>query len=445
MPIVEMPNGDHVDFPDDMPKEQIKSMIAVKFPELAKQATSTTEALPGSLEQEQRLKEQPTTLSFDQGLGLGMRQGFKDVVTGIPQAFEDVAGTMSHSKDPRMAGIGSSLYNREFRATTQDAQAMNELKYQAQTGDSWGSGLGRGIGQAAATSLIPGGNIMNGAAAFGLQPSQMRTTPEEALAQRGEDAMTGAAVGLVAPSLTKMALKGAGKVVEKIGQKAEQAPIMESDTVREMGHQIYNDAAEKGGALKPDYANKYFDEMAKTTQNEHGKATRGTDEISSLNERWQALKDKPITLESAQAMSEGMNDIVDNYVDPVTGKLKKEGQRIYDAQTKFLQHIENAKDDDLIGGKEGFDRWKEGKKVWSAAIKTADIERIIDRAEMMDNPATGIKNGFRTLARSKRMNGYTDTEKEMVRKAARTGILSDPLRTMLGSRLISSMGGYAAG
>lgn len=35
MPNVKMPNGDIVAFPDDMPKEQIKSLIASKFPELA--------------------------------------------------------------------------------------------------------------------------------------------------------------------------------------------------------------------------------------------------------------------------------------------------------------------------------------------------------------------------------------------------------------------------
>ena len=38
MPIVAMPNGDQVQFPDDMPKEQIRSMILSKFPDAAKQA-----------------------------------------------------------------------------------------------------------------------------------------------------------------------------------------------------------------------------------------------------------------------------------------------------------------------------------------------------------------------------------------------------------------------
>lgn len=35
MPVVRMPNGDNVRFPDDMPREQIKGLIASKFPDLA--------------------------------------------------------------------------------------------------------------------------------------------------------------------------------------------------------------------------------------------------------------------------------------------------------------------------------------------------------------------------------------------------------------------------
>ena len=40
MTIVAMPNGDQVQFPDDMPKEQIRSLILSKFPDAAKQAAA---------------------------------------------------------------------------------------------------------------------------------------------------------------------------------------------------------------------------------------------------------------------------------------------------------------------------------------------------------------------------------------------------------------------
>src|SRR6478752_3772645 len=40
MPIVAMPNGDQVQFPDDMPKDQIRSLILSKFPDAGKQAAA---------------------------------------------------------------------------------------------------------------------------------------------------------------------------------------------------------------------------------------------------------------------------------------------------------------------------------------------------------------------------------------------------------------------
>ena len=38
--IVTMPDGTNVNFPDDMPREQIKGLIASKFPDVTKQASS---------------------------------------------------------------------------------------------------------------------------------------------------------------------------------------------------------------------------------------------------------------------------------------------------------------------------------------------------------------------------------------------------------------------
>lgn len=48
MPVVEMPNGDRVEFPDDMPRAQIRDLIATKFPE-AVPTQQTGSADPGAL------------------------------------------------------------------------------------------------------------------------------------------------------------------------------------------------------------------------------------------------------------------------------------------------------------------------------------------------------------------------------------------------------------
>src|SRR5690554_5393865 len=46
MPIVKMPDGTQVRFPDDMPREQIRDMIASKFPDAAAQSAPSAPAVP---------------------------------------------------------------------------------------------------------------------------------------------------------------------------------------------------------------------------------------------------------------------------------------------------------------------------------------------------------------------------------------------------------------
>ena len=40
MPVVRMPNGDKVRFPDDMPADEIKHLILKKFPDVHKDTTT---------------------------------------------------------------------------------------------------------------------------------------------------------------------------------------------------------------------------------------------------------------------------------------------------------------------------------------------------------------------------------------------------------------------
>ena len=106
-------------------------------------------------------------------------------------------------------------------------------------------------------------------------------------------------------------------------------------------------------------------------------------------------------------------------------------------QNKFRAGIETADKSLISGGKEGFDALKEGRRLWSASRKLNDVERILARAELTDNPAVTIKAGFRNIVTNPgKVRGYTKQEVDLMRKAAKTGIVSDLLRITLGSRLI---------
>lgn len=103
MPNVRMPNGDVVRFPDDMPREQIKGLIASKFPEVAN-------------------TNQPQETSFLQDMGENFKHGIqsgKDLLTGNFQAVGQYKPTpktealadkiFAGIDDPSLSSIASSI------------------------------------------------------------------------------------------------------------------------------------------------------------------------------------------------------------------------------------------------------------------------------------------------------------------------------------------------
>ena len=98
--------------------------------------------------------------------------------------------------------------------------------------------------------------------------------------------------------------------------------------------------------------------------------------------------------------------------------------------------IKDAPASSIGGGKEGFELVNQGRKLWSTSAKLSDIERIIQRAELMDNPAQGLKSGFRTMLNNpNRLRGFSKEERKAIRNAAESGVVTDLFRTF-GSRLI---------
>lgn len=105
---VTMPNGDVVNFPDDMPKEQIRGMIASKFPEVAPQ-------------------EQSSSLSQNAG---DVWEGIKSGV--VPFSDEIQAGIAAYSSAPFVKGLSlGQAYDQalaDFRNQQKQAE-QNPLAY----------------------------------------------------------------------------------------------------------------------------------------------------------------------------------------------------------------------------------------------------------------------------------------------------------------------------
>jgi len=207
-----------------------------------------------------------------------------------------------------------------------------------------------------------------------------------------------------------------------------------SDQLRAKGSQQYKAANEKGGMLKPEVVNKWVDDLYNLQpSSERVRSIGGKDKFSQVLEDVKSLyRDTHLDLDEAQQLDEKLADLVDYDL----GRPTKEGLKIIKIQTSLRNAIDEATEDMVIGGKEGFQALKDARGTWSKSLRLRDIERIMQRAEQMDVPATGYKTGFRTLYNNPdRMRGYTAQEKEAIRKIAEGGPVGDLLKTF-GSRLI---------
>lgn len=222
-------------------------------------------------------------------------------------------------------------------------------------------------------------------------------------------------------------------------------PIPNADKVREMASAAYQTATQKGGVLSPNFSNSFLNE-AKTllNQTDIGKKFAGETPLAQTLKRFNAIKNKPITLQAAQEIDEALSNQIDNHVE--LGRLTKEGRQLSQLQDMWRSHVENAPENLIIGGREGFDALVEGRRLWSTSLRMGDIERIINRAMQTEVPATGIRTGFRTLLNNpSKMRGFKNSPEIVaaMKKAAEKGTVVD-LMGVLGSRLLS-VAGFATG
>lgn len=243
--------------------------------------------------------------------------------------------------------------------------------------------------------------------------------------------------------------KGAEKAVKSTlaarrAAKAEKSLV--SSDIKAMSTNAYKEAAEKGGVLNEEWTNSFIDELQIHKPRPIGGKVFTSEQkklMDSISE-YEGLRDTRLSLEDIQNLDETLGDKVT--LNPQTGRPDKAGFKILELQDKLREMVLNAPEAQVLGEKSGFEALDKARKLWSASRASEDIERIIERASMMDNEATAMKTGFRTLSMNKsRMSGYTPEEQALIKKAAKGQPVADLLRTTIGSRLISTVGGFAGG
>lgn len=246
-----------------------------------------------------------------------------------------------------------------------------------------------------------------------------------------------------------------GEAAEGVGrgvvQKFKPVEKMTSDELREIGGQLFKQADAQGGSFTPQLMAELYkniDNAVKFPKTDNERIIMSISPGGSkLAEFENVLLDftktgKPLTLQEAQMLDEVLGEAAYSTADAF-GKIDKSGQRYMAAQQALRETIEKAGAQDLVN-KGAFDTVKEARKYWSASLKLRDIERIIERANNMEVPATSIKNGFNSLKNSKKFSTYTKAEQKAISEAAKTGVTTGLLKLM-GSRLGAVGAGVGVG
>lgn len=228
------------------------------------------------------------------------------------------------------------------------------------------------------------------------------------------------------------------------GSVAANPPRVSADEFKALSQTAYGKAEEVGGVLNENFTNKALDELSsRLPKEELDVMVSQNNPIVKLAEQVAGKRGKPTTLNEAQKFDEHLTQLIDGE----WGKsgLSKAGKEIQDYQSKFREMVENAAEGDIAGGAEGFNALKEGRHYWSQYRRMSDIEKIMTRAALTDNPAISMKAGFRNLYMNKAaMRGFNDSEKALIKRAAEGNMTVDTLR-ILGSRLNPIIAGAAGG
>jgi hypothetical protein len=213
MPTVKMPNGDLVEFPDDMPREQIKAQILKWFPDAGKGAAEKPAAEPHESTLQWAGRQ---ALDF----GKGAAQSIGSTVAGLGEILP-----------------GGNLPGLPERAVKAREQAKQELKeFTDAPSQSWAQSAGQVTGEVAPW-FIPGPGIVGKvgeAAGRGLTSLLPRVAP----AVRGASGKFSANPAYAARKALQTKLGGIGSTLGDVVERAAMGATIgaaQDDEDRERG------------------------------------------------------------------------------------------------------------------------------------------------------------------------------------------------------------------
>lgn len=227
----------------------------------------------------------------------------------------------------------------------------------------------------------------------------------------------------------------------------KSAPATAAAQLKKAASQVYNGSRAAGVVFNDDAASG----LAAATQKgmtDTGKMNAGLHPLSQgvMQDLKDATDKGDFGLDDLDAHRQLFGQVIDKDTD-VAGNVGPDGmkaQAAKQAMDAWLKNIDPASslkggDPDAIDNLVNYAR-----PTWAQAAKLQDVERMMKRASMMQNPVNSLKTGARNMLMSGDTNGWSAEEKAGLEKMANTGIGVDTVN-LLGSRLIPIIATGAGG
>lgn len=453
MPIVKMPDGQDVSFPDDMPKEQIRSLIATKFPELAQaQPPEGIAASAGHAFGEGLANAVPFGQKITSGLGAVGAKAYdklsgENVTEGISipelynQAQQNYAAT---SEAHPLASLAGSLTG--IAGTVPLAFSKNIIGAPGKVGkalDVIPQALQK-IGKFAST-----GNLASRAAKGALV-----TAPAGALYGAGEakpgemleGAKYGAGLGAVAGAALPVGLGAVGglasgtkNLIKGIGSRGVKALETNLGAIKQSSSAAYTKMRELNATLTPEASNEVLNDIKKTISEDGLLNTRLHTQTVGLIEDFEKRvgSGEPLGLEELDQWRQLFGDAAGRFTEPADARKASMAIEALDEAVEKIggQNLAN-------NTQEALDALKLGRSEWRRARKFETIADIIKKA---DGDANALKRGLKSLAdNKKKTRGFTTAEILALQDTSRNSA-GEAILKMLGRFGFDLGSGRAAG
>lgn len=274
----------------------------------------------------------------------------------------------------------------------------------------------------------------------------------------GDTTNLGAQVFSAAPAAKAIkagaeATKEAVSTARQVWQAAKKQPAMTGEQLRAASQDAYRAAANSGVVINPQSFHSFMDDLPNNIEGFHPTITpqvapKATSIMQAM--RAQSESGAPLTLSELDTMRQAIGKAAAKNADANEGRIMGEIRDGLDEYIDNLQQSDLSPFTSQRDSNRAIGELKAAREMWRRSKKIEDIEDILAPADALGDP-NYVQNKFRSILKNKRQfRRYTDEEKKLIRKIAKTGKIEMLGRALSpsGSDLTSTarlMGGSGVG